>query len=95
MGHHDRYIPERVIALAEDGGLSASNASELYGPPKTTARAWLHKFRRDGKVGRRRGTGLWRVSSPPHDVALVAEAQRNPFVGARDLKAATYEIRFS
>ena len=33
--------------------------------------------------------GLWRVSGPAQDPALVAEAQRNPFVSARDLKAAT------
>jgi transposase-like protein len=62
----------------------------LYGVPKSTARAWLQKYRRDGQVGRRRGTGLWRVSSPAQDdAALVAEAQRNPFISERDLKAAT------
>ena len=44
---------------------------------------------RDGQVRRCTGTGLWRVFSPAHDAALVAEAQRNPFVSARDLKAAT------
>jgi hypothetical protein len=33
--------------------------------------------------------GLWRVSSPAQDAASVAEAQRNPFVSARDLTAAT------
>jgi hypothetical protein len=35
------------------------------------------------------GTGLWRISSPAQDAALVAEAERNPFFSARDLKAAT------
>jgi hypothetical protein len=40
-------------------------------------------------VGRRKGTGLWRVSSPAQDAALVAEAERNPFFSSRDLKAAT------
>jgi hypothetical protein len=40
-------------------------------------------------VGRRKGTGLWRVSSPAQDAALVAEAERNPFFSARDLEAAT------
>jgi len=30
-----------------------------------------------------------RLSGPVQDAALVAEAQRNPFVSARDLKAAT------
>jgi len=88
MAHRDRSIRKPVIALAEGGGLSASTAGELYGVPKSTARAWLQKYRRDGQVGRCRGTGLWRVSSPAQDAALVAEAQRNPFVSARDLKAA-------
>jgi hypothetical protein len=32
---------------------------------------------------------LWRVYSSAQDAALVAEAQRNPFFTARDLKAAT------
>ena len=89
MAHHDRSIRERVIALVEKGGLSASAAGEQYGIPKSTAREWLRKYRRDGQVGRRKGTGLWRVSSPAQDAALVAEAERNPFFSARDLKAAT------
>jgi len=89
MVHHDRCIRERVIALPEKGGLSASTAGELYGIPKSTAREWLRKYRRDQQVGRRKGTGLWRVSSPAQDTVLVAEAERNPFFSARDLKAAT------
>jgi len=68
--------------------LSASIAGELYGVPMSTAREWLRKYRRDQQVGRHTGTGLWRVSSPDQDVALVAEAERNPFFSARDLKAA-------
>jgi hypothetical protein len=32
---------------------------------------------------------LWRISSPAQDAALVAEAERNTFFNARDLKAAT------
>jgi transposase-like protein len=89
MAHHNRSIKERVITLAEEGALSASTAGELYGVPKSTARAWLQKYRRDGKVGRRSGNWLCRVSSPAQDAALVAEAQRNPFISARLLKAAT------
>jgi len=89
MSHHDRSIRERVIALAEKGGLSASTAGELYGVPMSTAREWPQKYRRDQQVGRRKGTGLWRVSSPAQDAALVAEAERNPFFSARDFKAAT------
>jgi len=89
MGHHDRCIHERVITLTEKGGLSASTAGELHGVPMSTAREWLWKYRRDQQVGRRKGTGLWRVSSPAQDAALEAEAERNPFFSARDLKAAT------
>jgi len=87
MPHHDRCIRERVIALAEKGVLSLSTAGELYGVPMSTAREWLWKYRRDQEVGRRKGTGLWCVSSPAQDAALVAEAERNPFFSARDLKA--------
>jgi len=77
--HHDRYIRERIIALAEKGGLSASTAGELHGVPMSTAIEWLRKSRKDGQVERRKGTELWRVSSAPQDAALVAEAERNPF----------------
>jgi transposase len=91
--HHDgsprRSIRERVIALVEKGGLSASTAGEPYGIAMYTAREWLRKYRRDGQVGRRKGTGLWRVSSQAQDAAFVAEAERNPFFSAKDLKAAT------
>jgi len=89
MAHHDRCIRERVITVAEKGGLSASTAGELYGVPMSTAMEWLQKYRRDQQVGRRKGTGLWRVSSPAQDAALVAEAERNPLCSARDLEAAT------
>ena len=90
MAHHDRSIHQHVIALAEEGGLSASTAGELCGVLKSTARAWLQKYWWDGQVGRRRATGLWHVSSLAQDAALVAEAKRrNPFFSARDLKAAT------
>jgi len=54
----------------------------------STAREWLWKYQRDGQVGRSKGTGLWHVSSPAQDAALIAEAVRNPFLSARDLKAA-------
>ena len=89
MAHHDRCIRERVIALAEKGRLSASTAGGLYGVPMSTAREWLRKYRKDQQDGRRKGTGLWRVSSPDQDTALVAEVERNPLFSARDLKAAT------
>jgi len=77
------------MALAEKGGLSASTAGELYRVPMSTAKEWLRKYRRDQQVGRRKGTGLRRISSPAQDAASVAEAERNPFFSARDLKSAT------
>jgi 3-hydroxyacyl-CoA dehydrogenase len=89
MAHHDRSIHQCVIALAEKGGLSATTAGELYGVPKFTASTWLQKYCKDGQVGRHRGTGLWRISNPAQDAALVANTHRNPFVSARDFKAAT------
>jgi hypothetical protein len=89
MAHHDRSICKRVIALVEKGGLSAGTGGDLYGIPMSPAREWLRKYRRDGQVERRKGTGLWRISSPAQDVGLVAEAETNPFFSARDLKAAT------
>ena len=89
MAHHDRCIRERVIALVEKGGLPASTASKLYGVPMSTAREWLRKYLRDQQVGRHKGTGLWHISSPAQDATLVAEAERNPFFSAGDLKAAT------
>ena len=85
MSHHDRCIHERVIALVEKGGFPAITASKIYGVPMSTAR----KYRRDEQVGRRKGAGLWHVSNPAQDATLVAEAERNPFFSARDLKAAT------
>jgi transposase-like protein len=89
MAHHDRSVRERVIALVDEGGLSTSAVCGWYGVQGSTARAWLQKYRTAGQVGRRRGTGLRSVPSPAQDAALVAEAQRNPFFSARELKAAT------
>jgi len=77
-----------VSSLAEKGGLPPSTAGELYGVPMSTAREWLWKYRRDQQAGRRKGIGLWRVSSPAQDAALAAKAERNPFFSAWDLKAA-------
>ena len=76
MAHHERSIRERVITVAEKGGLSASTAGEQYGIPMSTAREWLRKYWRDGQVGRRRELGCG--AFPAQDAALVAEAERNP-----------------
>ena len=63
----------KVIALAEAGRLSARTAGELYSARKSTSRTWLQKYQGVRQVGRHRGTGLWRVSNPAQDAALVAE----------------------
>jgi hypothetical protein len=39
MADHDRSICERVITVAEEGGLSASTAGELYSVVKSTAKS--------------------------------------------------------
>jgi hypothetical protein len=61
----------------------------MYGITKFTANTLLQKYCRDWQVGKHRGTGLWHISNSTQDAALVAEAQRNPFISARNLKAAT------
>jgi transposase len=50
MAHQDRSIRKHLITLAEEGGLSAGNAGELYRVTKFTARAWLQTYRRDEQV---------------------------------------------
>jgi len=55
----------------------------------STARERLWKYRRDQQFGRCKRTGLWHISSPAQDAALVAKAYRKLFFSARDLKAAT------
>jgi len=74
------------LLLRREGCLPALPGN--YGVPMSTAREWLQKYQRDQQVGRHKGTGLWRISSPAQDAALVAEAERNPLFSARDLKAA-------
>ena len=61
MVHHERSIRERVIALAEKGGLSASTAGEQYGIPMSTAREWLRKYGGMGKLegAREQGYGAF------------------------------------
>ena len=48
-------------------------------------------YRNTGGMGKSEGSRerLWHASSPGQDAPLVAEAERNPFFSARDLKAAT------
>jgi len=89
MACHDRCICVRFIIPAEKGGLSVSTAGDLYGVPISTARERLWKYRRDQQFGSCKRTGLWHISSPTQDAALVAKTYRKLFFRARDLKAAT------
>jgi len=89
MAHHYSCIRERVIAHAENGVLCASTAGEQYAVYIFTAKEWLRKYRKDQQVGRRKVTGLWGVSSPAQDDALVTDPERNSFFIASDLKSAT------
>jgi hypothetical protein len=69
--------------------LSASVISEGYVVPESTERTQLQKHQTYGQGGRRRVTGVWRVSSAAQDAMLVAEFQRNPFISLRELEPAT------
>jgi transposase-like protein len=89
MAQHDRSVREQVVALVEEDRLNASIAGGWYGVAGSTPREWLQKYQMAGQVGRHQGIGLWCVFSPAPDAVLVAEAQRNPFASARELKAAT------
>jgi hypothetical protein len=49
MAYHDRSIRERVVALAEEGGLIASPAGELHGVPSLLQE---HGYRNNGGTGK-------------------------------------------
>ena len=77
MAYNDRSIHEHVIALAEKEGCLPA----LPGIPQCChvyCKGMATEILEGWQVGRRKGTGLWRVSSPAQDAALVARAERNP-----------------
>jgi transposase-like protein len=83
MPHHNQPIRERVIALVEEGNLTAAEAGRRYGVPDSTARRWSERYR---ETSRRAGTGFWRVSSQADDARLVDEAREQPFFQFRPAK---------
>lgn len=89
MTHYDRSVRERVVGLVEAANLSATEAGRRYGVPPVTARRWLRQYRETGEVGRRVGTGLWRVSTEAQDAELVNQAKETPFCSSVQLKRAT------
>jgi hypothetical protein len=79
---------ERVITLVEEGGLSVSDVGGQYSVPGSTARACLHKYPTDEKVGRCRGTGLWCVSTSAEGAVFSSRSSKeSPLQGS--FKAAT------
>ena len=89
MSHHERAVRERVVALVETGGFSATEAGRQYGVPKSTAIRWIRQWRETGETSRKAGTGKWRVSTDAEDDRLVAEARARPFMNAVQLKRST------
>jgi transposase-like protein len=86
MPHHKQSIRERVIALVEEGNLTAAEAGGQYGVPDRTARRWIERYRETGETSRRAGTGFWRVSSQAEDARLMDEARENRFLNSVQLK---------
>jgi transposase-like protein len=50
MPHHNQSIRERVIALVEEGNLTAAEAGRRYGVPDRTAKRWIERHRELGKL---------------------------------------------
>lgn len=83
MAHHDMLFANASSLF------SASTAGDLYVVPSLLQE---RGYRNTGGVGQfagRRGSGLWRAPSLVQVAALVAEAQKDPFISVGDLKAAT------
>jgi transposase len=89
MPHQNQSIRERVIALVEEGNLTAAEARGRYGVPDRTAMRWIQRYRETGETSRLTGTGFWRVSSQAEDARLVDEARKNPFLNSFQLKCNT------
>jgi transposase-like protein len=87
MPHHNQSIRERVIALVEEGNLTAAEAGRRYGVPDRTARRWIERAASEsGETSGRAGTGFCRVSSQAEVVRLEDEARENPFLNSVQLK---------
>jgi transposase-like protein len=89
MPHHNQSIRERVIALVEEGSLTAAEVGRRYGIPERTSRRWTERYLISGDTSRRAGTGFWCVSSQAVDARLVDEAGENPFLNSVQLKRNT------
>lgn len=82
----DRDIRVRVIALIENGNYTASQAGEMCGVPKVTARRWWRQYQESGVIGRKGGSGRPRVSNAAQDQRLFENIRANPFLSCRQLR---------
>jgi transposase len=89
MPRHNQSIRERVIAMVEEGNLTAAEAGIRYGVSDRTARRLLERYRETGETSRRAGTGFWRVPSQAEDARLVDKTRENPFLNSVQLKLNT------
>jgi transposase-like protein len=89
MPHHNRSIRERVIALVEEGKLTAAEAGRWYGIPDRTAKRWIKQYRETGETSRHAGMEFWCLSSQAEDAQLEDEARENPFLNSVQLKRNT------
>jgi transposase-like protein len=89
MPQHNQSIRERVIALVQEGNLTAAETGRRYGVPVRTVRRWIERYLVSGETSRLTGTGFWRVSSQAADARLVDEARENPFLNSVQLKRNT------
>lgn len=90
MSHSECAVRERVVALVEAGGFSATEAGRQYGVPKSTATRWIRQWRESGETSRKVGTGLWRVSTNAEDNRLLAEARARPFLNSLQLQRSAF-----
>jgi hypothetical protein len=81
---HDGSICEYIFTLIEGSRLSTSAVGGWYGlVSRSPRKSMAMEYDMNVQVRRCRVTGLWCISIPAHDVAVVAEGQRNPFISAR------------
>jgi transposase-like protein len=86
MPHHNKSVRERVIALAEEGNITAAEAGRRYGVADRTARRWNERYL---ETSRRAGTGFWRVSSQGEEARLVDDSREIPFLNSVQQKRNT------
>ena len=86
IGHRDNSRRTSLLSLVRKARFSASEAGRRLGVPDSTARRWV-RLSREGIEHRRASSGRRRVSTDEQDIALIAEADRNPFQSASSIKA--------